>query len=470
MSKAVTRTESLAGLRVVVVDDEHDIRLGLRKLISTLGATVSVAEDGVRALEIVEREGADLVLTDLNMPRKSGAELLMDVKGRSPNTVVVVLTGYGTIQSAVSCLQQGAAHFMTKPFDNQEVLTLVARLGRQALAGRDLASTSIGGREIVAEDPAMRRVMELVDRVASNPVPVLLEGESGTGKEVVARTIHDRSAVRTRPFLAVNAAALPDSLLESELFGHARGSFTGADKDREGIFQLAKGGSVFLDELSSMSPSFQGKLLRVLQEKVVRPLGGNRDVEVDFRLIAATNRDLEEMSRRRSGEFREDLFYRVSVMRIHLPPLRERPGDIVPLALLFLKQAVATCLGPDQPSPEISASALDTLRRHSWPGNVRELENAMLRAVIVCPGDRVLSHHFGLSSSFGSAEEDDAELGYAEGKRRAIEGFQREFVQRALERTGGNVSRAADQCGMTRAALQRILRQLEIDAATFRAG
>jgi DNA-binding NtrC family response regulator len=467
MSETLASNDTLAGLRVVVVDDEGDIRHGLQRLISSLGATVSAASDGVEALAIVERDGADLVLTDLMMPNKSGAELLADVKERSPSTVVVVLTGYGTVKSAVSCLQQGAAHFMTKPFDNQDVLTLVTRLGRQALAGRAALPTSVAGREVVAEDPAMRRVMQLVDRVASNPMPVLIQGESGTGKEVVARAIHDRSEVRARPFLAVNAAALPDSLLESELFGHTRGSFTGADKDRPGIFQLARGGSVFLDELSSMSPSFQGKLLRVLQEKIVRPLGASRDVQVDFRLIAATNRNLESMSR--SGEFREDLFYRVSVMRIQLPPLRERPGDIVPLALLFLRHAVDTCLGSDVPTPEISEGALDALRRHSWPGNVRELENAMVRAVVVCPGDRIHAHHLGLRPSSWGVEDDSPDTGYAEGKRRAIEEFQREFVQRALERTGGNVSRAAGRCGMTRAALQRILRQLEIDTAAFRA-
>ena len=466
--KGATKTavEDLTGLRVLVVDDEADIRLGLTKLVSTLGATVTAAVDGVEALEQVEREGPDLILTDLMMPRKSGAELLTAVKERYPATVVVVLTGYGTIQSAVSCLQQGAAHFMTKPFDNQDVLTLVSRLGRQVLAGRERTPASGGAADFVAEDPAMQRVLQLVDRVASNPVPVLIEGESGTGKEVIARTIHEHSAVRDKPFLAVNAAALPDTLLESELFGHCRGSFTGAERDREGIFQQVKGGSVFLDELSSMSPSFQGKLLRVLQEKVVRPLGGSADVQVDFRLIAATNRDLEAMTR--TGEFREDLFYRLGVMRIHLPPLRERPGDIVPLAVRFLKRAAGTCLEPGAAAPEISQAAHDALQQHPWPGNVRELENAMIRAVIVCSGDRIMPHHLGLSSSSWDTDEPEGQVDYAEGKQRAIESFQREFVQRALERTGGNVSHAAGRCGLTRAALQRILRQRDIDPAAFR--
>jgi len=465
MTRTAEKERALDGLRVLVVDDEEDIRLGLKKLIGTLGATVNVAADGALALEIIEREGADLVLTDLMMPRMSGSELLLAVKESHPGTVVIVLTGYGTIQGAVTCLQNGAAHFMTKPFDNQDVLTLVSRIGKQALARRELA-TSNGEAGIVAEDPTMRQVLELVDRVAVSPVPVLVEGESGTGKEVVARAIHARSAVNERSFLAVNAAALPDALLESELFGHRRGSFTGADQDHEGLFQQARGGTVFLDELSSMSPSFQGKLLRVLEEKRVRPVGASADVPVEFRLVSATNRDLEALIK--SGDFREDLFYRVGVMRIHLPPLRERPGDLLPLALRFLEQAAATCLGPGSPTPELTQAAIDTLLRHSWPGNVRELENTISRAVIVCPADRILPHHLGLSPSAWKATVADDEVEYAESKQRAIEDFQRDFVQRALERTEGNVSQAAARCGLTRAALQRILRQLEIVPGSFR--
>ncbi|MFT7680204.1 MAG: DNA-binding NtrC family response regulator, partial [Planctomycetota bacterium] len=325
-----TLQSDLSGLRVLVVDDEEDIRLGLRKLISSLGAQVAVAPDGVEALALVERDGADLVLSDMMMPRMSGAELLTELSARFPATRVVILTGFGTIQSAVACLQGGAAHFMTKPFENEEVLKLVGRLGRQVLASRVQPAPSPSALSpIVAEDPAMRAVMELVDRVASSPMPVLLEGESGTGKEVVARAIHERSQARDKPFLAVNAAALPDTLLESELFGHERGAFTGADRSREGLFREVAGGTIFLDEVASMSSSFQGKLLRVLQEHIVRPLGGARDIPVEYRLVAATNRDLEAMIR--SGEFRKDLFYRLGVVRIYLPPLRERVGDIEPL-------------------------------------------------------------------------------------------------------------------------------------------
>ena len=470
MTTTASDSLSIAGLRVLVVDDEADIRRGLEKLISTLGAVVEGAADGLEALECLERFQPDLVLTDLMMPRMSGAELLPALKEHSPSTEVVVLTGFGTIQTAVSCLQNGAAHFMTKPFDNQEIVSLVTRLGRQLLARRHAPTAAADAAAIVAEDPAMQRVMQLVERVAMGPVPVLIEGESGTGKEVVASAVHSRGPASERPFLAVNAAALPDALLESELFGHRKGAFTGADRDHRGLFEQARGGTVFLDELCSMSASFQGKLLRVLEEKVVRPVGADQDVQVEFRLVCATNRDLDGLMKR--GEFREDLFYRISVMRIHLPPLRQRPLDVLPLALRFLREAAGTCLGEEVSVPELSQNTVDALHAHPWPGNVRELQNAMHRALIVSPGDRIQPHHLGLSpqgwkGSTGPGEPPE-QTDYAEGKRRAVESFQREFVQRALERTAGNVSRAAQHCGMTRAALQRILRQLEIAPASFR--
>ncbi len=480
----------LAALSVLVVDDEADIRLGLRRLLATLGIEARQAASGTAALQQLEVQPADLIVTDLNMPGLTGIELLTEVKARRPETVVVLLTGYGTVQTAVQCLQAGAAHFLTKPFDNAEIVGIVRRLGGQILARRRAAADDGTGRPpLVAEDARMQRVLELVDRVAPTPVPALIEGESGTGKELVARELHARSAVAGKPFQAVNCAALTETLLESELFGHKRGSFTGANRDRAGLFAEARGGTVFLDEVASMSPSFQGKLLRVLQEKLVRPVGGGADVPVEFRLVAATNRDLEEMVA--AGTFREDLFYRLAVVRVHIPPLRDRPDDVGPLAQHFLRRIAAECLGPDQPVPELTAEARAALAAHGWPGNVRELENAIQRAVIVCCGERILPFHLGLDAqgwggdgtrsdartgtSPGPREHASAEeapgtpLGYADAKREAVERFQREFVQRALERSAGNLSQAADTCGMTRAALQKILKQLRIDRAAFEA-
>jgi DNA-binding NtrC family response regulator len=465
VSAAAGTLKAVAGLRAIVADDEDDIRLGLARLVGSLGANVVPARDGVEALEAFERGGAELVITDLMMPRLSGAELLLEIKRRSPSTRVVIVTGYGTIQTAVQCLQNGAEHFMTKPFDNAEVLRLVERLGRQALAERQPREESRGTPRLLHEDPAMARVLELVARAAPSPVPVLIEGESGSGKELVARELHALGRSPEAPFLAVNCAALPDTLLESELFGHKRGAFTGADRDYEGLFARAHGGTVFLDEIASMSPQFQGKLLRVLQDKLVRPLGSTRDVPVEFRLVAASNRDLEAMVER--AEFREDLFYRLGVVRVRVPPLRERPRDIEPLARHFLARAARTCLPEGAAAPELSEDALAALAAHTWPGNVRELENTMQRAVIVCAGPRILAHHLGLGERVWDGGGATAPLAYDEAKQKAIERFQREFVQRALESSAGNVSRAAEQCGLTRAAFQRIMRDLGIDRDAF---
>ncbi len=455
---------SLEGLRVLVVDDEPDICLGLQKLIGSLGAEVVAANGGRQALEIVDHSGTDLVLTDLMMPGMSGAELLLEMKKRSPATPVVILTGFGTIQTAVSCLQNGATHFLTKPFDNHEILGLVGRLGRQVFASRRRREAEPWLAErMVVRSPRMRQVLELVDRVAASPVPVLIEGESGTGKELIARRIHAKSSLRERPFLAVNAAALPDTLLESELFGHKRGAFTGADRERKGLFVEACGGTVFLDEVASMSPAFQGKLLRVLQEKVVRPLGSPQDVRVDFRLVAATNRDLEQMIRRET--FREDLFYRLGVVKVFIPALRDRPEDIPALALHFLARGAQDFLGPGEPVPELSPAALEALQKHSWPGNVRELENTIQRSLIVCGEGRILPHHLGLH---GGEDPPGKALDYESGKQAAIQRFQQDFVERALKASRGNVSQAATACGLTRSALQKIMRQLGLERSAYR--
>ena len=461
----MTAELDLSAVRVLVVDDEPDLRLGLRMLLGNAGFSVGEAASGADALREFERSGADVVLTDLQMPGMSGTDLLAELKRRAPATIVVVLTGFGTIQTAVWCVQHGASHFLTKPFDNDELVRLMTRLGRQVLAGRRERRAE-GAESVVAEDPRMQRVMDFVRRVAGTPVAVLVEGETGTGKEVVARAIHELSAVAGRPFLAVNCAALPDTLLESELFGHAKGAFTGADADRDGLFSLARGGTVFLDEIASMSLAFQAKLLRVLQDKVVRPLGGARDVRVDFRLVSATNQDLSALVR--EGRFREDLLYRLRVVTVSIPPLRHRPGDVVPLALRFLARATAACLGPDAKVPELTKDAAEALCAHAWPGNVRELENAMQRAVVVCNGDRILPHHLGLGGGWDEAGAEDED--YEDSKRRVVERFQREFVQRALENAKGNVTQAASACGLTRAAFQRILKQLGIERAAFAGG
>jgi DNA-binding NtrC family response regulator len=457
-------------LRVLVVDDEDDVRLGLRLLAESLQAEVREAASAEQALEIAQAWVPHLVLSDITMDGMSGVELLSVLGQRRPDTRVVLITGFGTIELAVEAMRRGAAHFITKPFDNDEVLETVERFGQEALLRERMQrmerTPSGAERAIIAEDPRMKSVLELVRQVAPTAMSVLIQGESGTGKEMIARAIHAHSQGGKAPFLAVNSAALPDTLLESELFGHRKGAFTGADRDREGIFAQARGGTVFLDEIALMSPAFQGKLLRVLQEKTVIPLGTATAVPVDFRLIAATSRNLLE--RIESGEFREDLYYRLRVVTIDLPPLRERPGDIAPLAAHFLARYAAQVPGRTGSPPRLSAGALEELERHQWKGNVRELENCIQRALVLTRGDEILSGHLALGDEAGPWQVPGLEtLSYEEGKQEALKTFKRRFIERALMRTEGNVTHAAEKCGLTRAAFQRIMRTLGLDRSQF---
>lgn len=454
-------------LSVLIVDDEPDICFGIEKLVQSLGAKVAAVSSAEEALTHLEHREIDLVISDIKMSGMTGIELMQHINAQWRNTSVVLITGFGTVEMAVACLQQGAAHFLTKPFDNSEIIQTVERYGRKILAEKKLRISSTpesGG--IIAEDRKMKIVMELVDQVASTRVPVLITGESGTGKELIARAIHARSKLHDKPFLAVNCAALPDTLLESELFGYKKGAFTGAHKDHRGIFTQVNGGSVFLDEIPSMSLAFQGKLLRVLQEKVIRPLGSTADEEVDFRLICSSNRNLTTMVEQR--EFREDLFYRLSVFTIDIPPLRERPADITPLAIYFLKRAASMYLEENAQAAELSMDALDELSAYSWPGNVRELENTIQRALITCRGSQILPHHLLHQENVHRPISNNDTTSYEEAKQEVLEKFQRQFLQRILEQTHGNITQAADACGLTRAAVQKLIKKLKIDKTNFK--
>jgi two-component system response regulator PilR (NtrC family) len=460
----VSLRDVLSDLRVLVVDDEQDVRRGIERIVRGTGASVAGAASAEEALRHLEEHPTDLVLTDVRMPGASGIDLLRGVRARWPDAGVVLITGFGTIETAVSCLQAGAAHFLTKPFDNAQLVEVVERVGLQALARRrSREAPGASRRTFVAVDPRSKAVLAEVERLAPLPVPVLVEGRSGTGKELVARALHEKGRFPDRPFLAVNCAALPDTLLESELFGYKRGAFTGASRDHQGLFAQARGGTVFLDEIPSMSLAFQGKLLRVLEERRVRPLGALQDESVDFRLVSASNRDLAALIA--AGRFREDLYYRMRVTTLRIPTLAERREDVPALAAHFVERATRELLGPGVAPPVLSAAALDELRAHDWPGNVRELENALRQAVVVAGSGTVLPHHLRLG---GDLLEADATPSYEEGKQKAVERFQRRFVLAALERSRGNVTRAAEACGLTRAALQRILRDLGIDREAFR--
>ncbi len=450
-------------LRILVVDDQIDVRRGLKRLISTLGCEVDTCSSAEEALNILQKDSYDIVFTDLKMEGMSGVDLLTEITKRWTDIEVVLITGYGTIELAVSCLQNGAAHFITKPFDNEEILAYVKRAGYRILSKRRATErlNKYKSHTLIAIDPRMQKVLELVDQVASSRVPVLIEGASGTGKELIAHEIHNRSPLKDKPFLAINCIALPDTLLESELFGYKKGAFTGAYKDSKGLFEQVNGGTIFLDEVSSMSLMFQGKLLRVLQEKVIRPLGSNEDVPVDFRLIAASNSNLEQLVK--EGKFREDLYYRLQVVRIELPSLNERPECIPALAEYFLERAWKDLLNQDTARPMLAPATIEALKNHHWKGNVRELENTIQRALIVCKGNKILPSHLGFNEHTSISEEMLNEISsYEEGKRQAIENFQRNFIKKALQKTNGNISRAAELCGLTRAAFQRIMRKLDL--------
>lgn len=373
--------------KILIVDDEQSMRDVLSIMLKRTGYTISIATDAEEAISEVNKEIFDLVLTDLKMPNGSGLDVLKAVKSASPDTVVLIITAFSSAESAVEAMKQGAYDYLTKPFQVDEVQLIIKkalekrRLSTEnMLLKREMASQASFAR-IIGHSEAMERVFDIVRKVADTKSNVLICGESGTGKELIARAIHYHSARSTLPFVTVNCSALPDTLLESELFGHMKGSFTGAVSNKVGLFEVASGGSVFLDEIGETSQATQVKLLRVIQEREIRRVGGNQDMKVDIRIIAATNRDLEQAVA--DGTFREDLYYRLDVIPIRLPPLRERAGDIPLLVQHFLEQLSQE---NGKPLPTLAPEAMRMLQSYEWRGNVRELENLIERVMAFYSG------------------------------------------------------------------------------------
>ncbi len=451
-------------MRILVVDDERSIRFSLTELLEEEGHELREAEHAPAALAALDEAPADLVISDLSMPAMSGLQLLEEVRARHPQTLFVLMTAYGDERPAVRSLREGAYDYLPKPFDNEEIRAL-ARRAREVLALRsenqrlreELAGSSHG---MIGDSPALREVLRVARRAGPTDATVLITGESGTGKEVVAHALHAESRRRGGPFIAINCSALPGELIESELFGHLKGAFTGADRDREGLFEAAHGGTLFLDEVGDLAAPAQAKLLRVLEERRVTRLGGSRSVPVDVRVVAATNRPLERMCA--EGSFREDLLYRLRVIGIHAPPLRERREDIPAIAVHFLA-AFAARYG--RPARALSEAARRVLLAHDWPGNVRELRNAVERAVVLAEGDTIEAADLppGLDTRAPLRPVDAAlaDLPWAEARARALDAWEREFLAAALERHGGNVSRTAQSLGIHRQSLQKRLRQIE---------
>jgi DNA-binding NtrC family response regulator len=465
--------------RILVVEDERAIQLALSGLLGRAGYEVLLAGSGDEALARLVEQSFDLVLTDLALGHgPTGLDVLREAKRLRPETVVVMITAHGSEKIAVEAMKAGAEDYVPKPFDNEEIRLVVqralerTRMAREHRELLDRVQRQYAFENLIGSGPAMQRVFETIRKVAETDLTVLVRGESGTGKELVAQALHNRSQRCNRPFVAVNCAAISRELVESELFGHEKGAFTGADARRQGRFEVADGGTIFLDEIGDMPLETQAKVLRVLQERSFERVGGTKPLQVDVRVVAATHRNLEEEVRQ--GRFREDLYYRLRVVEVELPPLRDRTSDVAALALRFLEQ-VNERLGREK--QRLSEAALAKLARQRWPGNVRELRNAIEQASVLASGALIDESDLRIGEPLGAAPaasapaaaeaspaacaSEDA-LPFAEAKRRAVEGFEREFLLRALRAHDGNISRAAESIGMVRQSLQQKIRELDL--------
>jgi DNA-binding NtrC family response regulator len=440
--------------RVLIVDDEKLIRWSIAERLAKEGFATSEAGDGGTAITVLGGEPVDLVLLDLKLPDADGLTLLRQFQGRAPDLPVVIMTANSSIDTAVEAMKLGAHDYLTKPFNMDELVLSVRRAlettGLRREAGERLreAKERHGLSNVVASSGKMRQILDLVRKVArSETSTVLLRGESGTGKDVIARAIHYESVRAASAFMNITCTALPDTLLESELFGHERGAFTDAKGQKKGLLELADGGTLFLDEIGDMSPSLQAKILRVLEEKTFRRVGGTVDIRVDVRVIAATNRDLEKAIRDRS--FREDLYYRLNIIPIDLPPLRERPEDIPALVDHFLTRF---SLEFKRPFKSVTAGALARLKAHAWPGNVRELRNALERACLLASKETLDEGDILLGRPAPGVEINRSFVLPAGGL--VLEELEKDLVTQALERSGGNQTKAAALLGISRDQLR----------------
>lgn len=448
--------------KILVVDDDRNILEVMGMRLEAEGYQVATALDEKQATKIVQGEVLDLAIVDLKLASQNGITLMEKLHLINPDTPIIILTAYGTIESAVNAMQRGAYSYLTKPFDYRELLMHISNaLEKKRLSGEIKRLKAVIGEKysfenIVAHSEKMQRVLEQVSRVAETDSTIYIHGESGTGKELIARALHLTSKRSGKPFVAVNCAALPESLLESELFGHVKGAFTGAYTDRDGLFARAHGGSIFLDEIGATSSALQAMLLRVLEEREFYPVGMDRSIKVDVRVIVSTNKDLEEEVKR--GNFREDLFYRIHVIPIHLPPLRERKEDIPPLANFFLKKF------SHQMKKEVKGilpSALQKLMLYHWPGNVRELENTIEYAVVMTTQD-VISEEFIIFTD--SRHVRDQFKPFKEAKK----DFEKQYLTQLLNYAKGNITKASKLAGKYRADLYNLIKKYHLRPEDFK--
>src|SRR3989338_2568438 len=448
---------------IFVVDDEPDMVKGLVLVLREIGE-VGTAPTAEEALEYIKRNPVDVVVTDVRMPGIGGISLLEKIKEFRPRIEVIVLTAYGSIESAIDAMKKGAYHYVTKPFNNDELLIVVQRalqdkrLHEELEYLREKVNKAHVFESIIGRDWKMQEIFETIKKVAPSKVPILIQGESGTGKELIARAIHQHSPRSKNRFLGINTAALPENLLEAELFGYKKGAFTGADYDKKGLLVQATQGTFFLDEIGSMSLAFQSKLLRVIQEMEVIPVGATEPLKIDVRFISATHTDLEKAVK--DGAFREDLYYRLNVVRINVPPLRERKEDIPMLAGHFLAKRAE---GEDKKG--LTKGAPMRFIEHDWPGNVRELENVIQRAMLVAEGVDIQPSDILLRQEplpWLVEAEGYSSATYDKAKEEVFRHFQREYFTNLLKRCNGNITLAAEKSGITRTALHRIIKKLNL--------
>jgi DNA-binding NtrC family response regulator len=457
--------------RVLVADDK-DNNLKLLKKILSPEFDVTLAEDGTRALALLSVSDYEVVVTDIKMPGADGMTVLREVKRRRPETEVILMTAYGSVEKAVEAMKEGAYHYLSKPFDPDEALLLVQRAAERRLLrtqARDLRSaldTASRFENLVGSSVAMRKVLDLMQRAADSDATVLITGESGTGKEVVARSLHVASPRRQRRFVPVNCGAIPEALVESELFGYVKGAFTGAATDRRGLFEEADGGTLFLDEIGELPLAMQVKLNRALQERAIRRVGASEEQPVDVRVIAATNLDLKAAAS--AGRFREDLFYRLNIFPIRVPPLRDRRDDIPALAALFVERHARKDRRPEG----FTAEALAALVEYDWPGNVRELENVVQRALAVSDGPRIrvgaLPEDVGALRPRGPSGARLETLTYREVLDLAKDRALRDYLVALMKDLTGNVTQAAERAGIERESMHRLLKRYGVKSEDFK--
>ena len=451
--------------RILLVEDDQALGAMLAMELKRRGHDVDTSKSGAEATKKLAAAEYDAVVTDLKLGDLDGLEVLRRAKARDPRTEVLVMTGHGSIDTAVAAMKAGAYDYLTKPVESEELGLVLGkalehrRLVHEVERLREAVRGKYSVEGIVYSGPLMNRVLELVSKVASTEATVLILGESGTGKELIARALHEKSPRRNGAFIAINCGALPEGLLESELFGHVRGAFTGAERNKRGLFEEASGGTLFLDEISETTPALQVKLLRALQEGEVRRVGDNHPVKVSGRLVAATNRDLGKLVA--EGKFREDLYYRLKVFPIDLPPLRDRPEDILPLAEHFLRKAKKKLGGK---ASKFSPEAAEALLAYRWPGNVRELEHVIERVLIMASGAAIGAADLPPEMQPG-APAAGSKAGSKSGPKETLKEAEKRHVQRVLESCGGNQLEAAKRLGVARNTLWRKLKAWGIDAS-----